>query len=126
MWRYGGVNSFGKGRATALAMHPTVKPVALVADAMLDCSNRKDIILEPFAGSGTILIAAHRIGRKARAIELDPHYVDVALRRFRRVTGIDPIHAETSKTLTQLEAEATQATNDTDTATSSANEEVLS
>lgn len=109
VWRYAGVNSFGRGRDDALEMHPTVKPVALVADAILDSTRRKDLVLDPFAGSGTILIAAHRTGRKARAIELDPNYVDVCLRRFRRVTGIDPVHAETGKTFTELELAANAA-----------------
>lgn len=114
VWRYAGVNSFGRDRDDALAMHPTVKPVALVADAILDSTKRKDIVLDPFGGSGTILIAAHRIGRRARAIELDPNYVDVCLRRYRRVTGIDPVHAETGKTLSELEiaAEAARAAPD--------------
>ena len=68
-------------------MHPTVKPVALVADAIKDCSRRNDLVLDPFAGSGTVLIAAERTGRKARAIEIDPHYVDVAVRRWQAYTG---------------------------------------
>jgi DNA modification methylase len=87
IWNYPGVNTFkGKGYEL-LALHPTVKPVSLVADALRDCSHRKGIILDPFAGSGTILIAAERTGRHARAIELDPQYVDVAVRRWQRVTG---------------------------------------
>jgi DNA modification methylase len=68
-------------------MHPTVKPVALVADAIKDCSKQGDIILDPFCGSGTTIIAAERTGRKARAIELDPVYVDVAIRRWEQLTG---------------------------------------
>lgn len=103
VWCYPGVNSFGAGRANALAMHPTVKPVALVADALLDCTRRKDMVLDPFAGSGTILIAAHRTGRRARAIELDPRYVDICLRRFRRVTGVDSVHAGSGLAFSQLE-----------------------
>lgn len=103
IWRYAGVSGFGKGRAQALAMHPTVKPTAMIGDAMLDCSNRKDIVLDPFGGSGTTIIAAHRAGRLARVIELDPHYCDTALRRVRRVTGIEPIHADTGRTLAELE-----------------------
>ncbi len=63
-------------------MHPTVKPVALVADAIKDCSRRNGLVLDPFAGSGTVLIAAERTGRRARALEIDPHYVDVAVRRW--------------------------------------------
>lgn len=109
VWRYPGVNSFGQGRDDALKMHPTVKPVALVADALLDSTRRKDIVLDPFAGSGTILIAAQRTGRRARAIELDQKYVDVCLRRFRRVTGIDPVHAESGKPFSELELAAQAA-----------------
>jgi DNA modification methylase len=68
-------------------MHPTVKPVALVADAIKDCSKQGDIVLDPFCGSGTILVAAERTGRKARALEIDPAYVDVAIRRWEQLTG---------------------------------------
>ena len=100
VWRYPGLNSFQKGRAKTLAMHPTVKPVALVADAILDCSNPKGIILDPFGGSGTALIAAERTGRRAYVMELDPHYVDVALHRFHDVTGIEPVNIWTGARLT--------------------------
>lgn len=68
-------------------MHPTVKPVALVADAIRDCSKRNGIVLDAFSGSGTTIIAAEQTGRKARAIELDPRYVDVAVRRWEKETG---------------------------------------
>ena len=68
-------------------MHPTVKPVALVADAIKDCSRRGGLVLDPFCGSGTILIAAERTGRKARALEVDPTYVDVAVRSVRSRRG---------------------------------------
>jgi len=81
------VNTFRPGRLDELAMHPTVKPVALVADAIRDCSKRGEIVLDPFCGSGTVLIAAERTGRKARALEIDPHYVDVAVRRWEHYTG---------------------------------------
>jgi len=87
VWTYPGVNTFtGKGHEL-LTLHPTVKPVSLIADALRDCSHRKGIVLDPFAGSGTVLVAAERTGRQARAIELDPRYVDVAIRRWQRVTG---------------------------------------
>lgn len=109
IWRYPGVNSFGAGRDDALAMHPTTKPVAMIADAILDASNRNSIVLDPFGGSGTILIAAERTGRRARVIELDTHFVDVALRRFRRVTGVEPVHAVTGKTLAECEVAAKTA-----------------
>jgi DNA modification methylase len=87
VWDYAGVNTFRSGRMEELQMHPTVKPVALVADAIKDCSKQGDIVLDPFSGSGTILIAAERTGRKARALELDPSYVDVAIRRWEKLTG---------------------------------------
>jgi DNA modification methylase len=87
VWDYDGVNTMRPGRLDELAMHPTVKPVALVVDAIKDCSKRNGIVLDPFCGSGTILIAAERTGRKARAIEIDPHYVDVAVKRWQQYTG---------------------------------------
>ena len=86
-WEYPGVNSFGPGRDEALAMHPTVKPVALVADAIRDVSRRGEVVLDPFAGSGTTLIAAQKTRRKARLIELDPLYVDVICRRWAAFAG---------------------------------------
>jgi DNA modification methylase len=75
------------GRMDELAMHPTVKPVAMVADPIKDCSHRKGIILDPFLGSGTTVIAAERTGRRAYGIEIDPAYVDVAIRRWQTYTG---------------------------------------
>lgn len=103
VWPYAGMNSFGAERDETLAMHPTVKPVALVRDAILDCSNRGGIVLDAFVGSGTTLIAAHRVGRRGFGLEIDPHYVDVALRRFRAVTGIEPLHADSGLTFGELE-----------------------
>lgn len=102
VWSYSGMNSFQAGRDEALAMHPTVKPVALVEDAILDCSNRGAIVLDAFSGSGTTIIAAHRAGRRGYAIEFDPHYVDVALKRFRDLTGLEPIHIESGLTFSEL------------------------
>lgn len=87
VWDYPGVSSAGAGRAEALAMHPTVKPVAMVADALKDCSKRGDIVLDAFAGSGTTLIAAEVSGRRARVMELDPLYCDVIVRRWQQLTG---------------------------------------
>ena len=87
VWDYDGVNTMRAGRMDELAMHPTVKPVAMVADAIKDCSRRGGLILDPFCGSGTILIAAEKTGRRARAIELDPRYVDVAIRRWEQYSG---------------------------------------
>ncbi len=90
VWEYVGVNSFG-GNQENLALHPTVKPVALVADAIRDVTRRGDIVLDGFGGSGTTLIAAERTGRVARLIELDPLYCDVICRRFEALTG-QPAH----------------------------------
>jgi len=87
VWDYDGVNTMRAGRLDELAMHPTVKPVLMVADAIKDCSKRGDLVLDPFCGSGTILVAAEKTGRRARAIELDPKYVDVAIRRWQQYTG---------------------------------------
>jgi DNA modification methylase len=102
VWKYPGVNTFkGKGHEL-LKMHPTVKPVSMIADAMRDCSNRKGLILDPFAGSGTVIVAAERAGRRARAMELEPKYVDVAIRRWERITGNPAIHQETGMTFTEM------------------------
>ncbi|SFQ70549.1 DNA methylase, partial [Roseivivax halotolerans] len=87
VWDYAGVNSFGKSREADLADHPTVKPTAMVADAILDVTRRGDIVLDGFGGSGATLLAAEKTGRKARLIELDPLYVDVAIRRWQAMTG---------------------------------------
>ena len=103
VWDYAGANSFGAERDAALAMHPTVKPVALVEDAILDCSRRGGIVLDAFSGSGTTIIAAERTGRRGYAIELDPKYVDVALTRYRDLTGDDPVHVESGFTFGELQ-----------------------
>ena len=88
VWNYPGANAFKrKGQAESLDLHPTVKPVALVADAMLDSTKRGDIVLDPFVGSGTIFIAAERTGRRAYGIEIDGRYVDTAIARWERCTG---------------------------------------
>ncbi len=87
VWDYPGISSIGASRSSDLAMHPTVKPVALVADAIRDCSRRDDIVLDPFGGSGTTLIAAQVTGRTARIIEYDPLYCDTIIRRFQAFSG---------------------------------------
>ncbi len=101
VWTYPGVNTFRRGRLDELRLHPTVKPVALVADAIKDCSRRRGIVLDAFAGSGTTIIAAEKTGRRAYAIELDPRYVDVAVRRWQESTGDQARHAETHLTFDQ-------------------------
>jgi DNA modification methylase len=107
VWNYPGVNNFGRHgeEGNLLALHPTVKPVALIADAILDCSARGDLILDPFLGSGSTLIAAERIGRACCAIEIDPLYVDTAIRRWERHTGDSAIHAASGKHFDDLAVE---------------------
>jgi DNA modification methylase len=95
VWDYPGISSISRARADELAMHPTVKPVALVADAIRDCSRRGELVLDAFAGSGTTLIAAHKTGRTARLIEFDPHYCDVIIERAQAALGKVAVHAET-------------------------------
>jgi DNA modification methylase len=90
------------GRLDELAMHPTVKPTALVADAIKDCSRRGGLVLDPFCGSGTILIAAERTGRKARALD-DCTYVDVAVRRWQAYTGKPATLAGSGETFEAVE-----------------------
>ena len=94
VWDYAGANSLSSDRANDLALHPTVKPVALVADAILDASKRGGIILDPFAGSGSTLLAAEETGRRAYAIELDPYYVDTIIGRFQKETGKEAVIAD--------------------------------
>lgn len=93
VWDYAGVNSFGKHQSD-LELHPTVKPVAMVADAIKDCTRRGEIVLDPFAGSGSTLIAAETAGRLARCMELDTQYVDVIIRRYQDMTGEPVFHAD--------------------------------
>ena len=103
VWDYAGISSLRAGRLEELAMHPTVKPVALVADAIKDCSRRGALVLDAFCGSGTILIAAERTGRKARALEIDPAYVDVGLRRWQTYTGKAAVLAASGETFETIE-----------------------
>jgi DNA modification methylase len=107
VWDYAGVNSLRSGRLEDLSMHPTVKPVALVADAIKDCSRRNGLVLDPFAGSGTVLIAAERTGRGARALEIDPRYVDVAVKRWQRYTGKDAVLSGTETTFEEVSGQRT-------------------
>jgi DNA modification methylase len=85
VWTYAGVNSFGAGRNDALARHPTSKPVALVADAMRDCTSKGDLVLDPFIGSGTTIMAAEKVGRRCYGIEYEAGFVDVIVRRWQRL-----------------------------------------
>jgi DNA modification methylase len=104
VWDYAGINALSQGRAEELAMHPTVKPVALVSDAILDVSKRGAIVLDPFLGSGSTLIAAERTGRRCFGMELEPKYVDVALERFVRMTGEKPVLESTRESFDEIKA----------------------
>ena len=104
VWEYAGVNTFRPGRIDELAMHPTVKPVALVADAIKDCSRRGGLVLDPFAGSGTTIIAAEKTGRRGRAIEIDPHYCDVIVGRWQAYTGKQAVHEPTGTSFEDRES----------------------
>ena len=100
VWTYPGVNTFRKDRLADLKDHPTVKPVAMIADAILDCSKPGGVILDPFLGSGTTILAAERTGRKGRGLELDPAYVDVIIRRWEEMTGETAIHERSGTSFT--------------------------
>lgn len=104
VWQYPGANAFGRQgeEGNLLALHPTVKPVALVADAILDCSARGDIVLDAFLGSGSTLIAAERVGRICCGMEIDPLYVDTTIRRWQRYTGESAILARTGERFDDL------------------------
>ena len=108
VWHYPGANSFTRSseEGNLLALHPTVKPVAMVADAILDCSARGDIVLDAFLGSGTTLIAAERTGRRCHGMELDPAYVDTSVRRWQKLTGGSARHAASGRSFDDLAREA--------------------
>jgi DNA modification methylase len=104
VWSYPGVNSFGADRGD-LALHPTVKPTELVADAIRDASHRGGVVLDAFGGSGTTLIAAEQTGRQGRAIELDPIYCDVIVRRMAAVCGLDAVLEASGQSFAAVAAE---------------------
>ena len=115
VWDYAGINTLRAGRSEELAMHPTVKPTALVIDAIKDCSRRGDIVLDSFSGSGTTIMAAEKSRRKARAMEIDPLYVDVAIRRWQAFTGRVAVLASSGKTFEQVSQEREKGSLDTQT-----------
>ena len=102
VWTYAGVNTFKRNRMEELSSHPTVKPVALVMDAIKDCSKPKGIILDAFGGSGTTLIAAAKTKRRGYLLELDPAYVDVIVRRWEKLTKREARHADTGLTFREM------------------------
>ena len=99
---YPSVNSLHPARKGEVQLHPTVKPVALIADLIRDCSHRNDIVLDPFGGSGTTLLAAERTGRLARLIEIDPLYVDLAIRRWEQASGRAAVLRGTNQTFSEV------------------------
>jgi DNA modification methylase len=107
VWQYPGIQTLSKQseEGNLLALHPTVKPIAMVADAILDCSARGEIVLDAFLGSGTTLMAAERVGRICCGIEIDPIYIDVAIRRWQKYTGDTATHSASGKRFDEIAAE---------------------
>lgn len=104
VWHYAGVNTFRAGRLDELRAHPTAKPVALVADAIKDCTRRGDVVLDTFCGSGTTIMAAERVGRCARSLDIEPRFVDVTIRRWQAFTRRDAIHVVSGRSFDQIAA----------------------
>lgn len=109
VWTYAGANAFGNNRTENLASHPTVKPIALVSDALLDCTARGDIVLDQFAGSGTTILAADKVGRIARTIEYDPCYIDVAILRWQQQTKLEAVLDGDGRTFAEIRLERLRA-----------------
>ena len=105
VWQYDSASTQGRKSNNLLELHPTAKPVQLVMDALLDCSRRGEIVLDSFLGSGTTLLAAERTGRSCRGIELDPLYIDTAIRRWQNLTGRDAVRTSDGKVFREIEAE---------------------
>jgi DNA modification methylase len=112
VWSYPGVNVFRAGRLDDLRCHPTVKPIALVADAIKDCSRRGDTVLDTFSGSGTTILAAERVGRRAFAMEIEPRFVDVAIRRWQAFTRKDATHVASGRCFDDVAADQINAVAD--------------
>jgi DNA modification methylase len=104
VWTYAGVNTFGSGRMEALAVHPTVKPTTLVADALLDCTARGNAVLDPCSGSGTIFLAAEKVGRVAYGLEIEPRYIDVAILRWQQLTKLEAILEGDGRSFEEIKA----------------------
>lgn len=111
VWQYRRINSLARttDESNLPELHPTIKPVELVADAILDCTARGDVVLDAFLGSGTTVIAAERTGRVCYGIELDPRYIDTVIRRWQKFTGLDAVHQGTRQTFAQREKETVDA-----------------
>jgi DNA modification methylase len=108
VWQYSGAPTFSRSgeEGNLLAQHPCVKNAAMVADAIMDVTARGEVVLDPFIGSGTTIVAAERTGRRCYGIEIDPLYVDVAIRRWEALTRDRAVHAATGRSFAEIEAEA--------------------
>ncbi len=102
VWHYAGANTFRAGRMNDLRAHPTVKPVAMIADAIKDCTRRNEIVLDTFCGSGATLLAAERVGRRGYGLEINPGYVDVAVRRWQAFSGKDALQVASGLTFEEI------------------------
>jgi len=111
IWEYPCAASFSRSEeeGNVLALHPTPKPVAMIADAILDCSKRGDIVLDAFLGSGSTLIAAQKVGRICYGLELDPRYCDVTVRRWQTYSGKAALQAQSKRTFSEIEEEVMHA-----------------
>jgi DNA modification methylase len=107
VWQYPSVINFGRrvDQGDGVPPHPTAKPVALIADAILDCTARGDLVLDPFIGSGSTLIAAERVGRVCYGIDMDPLYVDATIRRWQQYTGETAVHADVERSFNEMAAD---------------------
>lgn len=103
VWTYAGANGFGAERLADLAAHPTVKPLQLVADALKDVTRPGAVVLDTFVGSGTTILAGEQVGRHVRAVEIEPRYAQVAVRRWERMTGGTAVCAETGQSLEEMQ-----------------------
>jgi len=105
IWSYPSANRFGRNAGEdfhLLKLHPTVKPVAMLADAMMDCTARGDLVLDPFLGSGSTLIAAQKVGRRCYGIEIDPTFTDLIIKRWQSFTGGSAVHEGSGKSFDEL------------------------
>ena len=102
VWQYDGVTSFGPTRTEDLVDHPTVKPTKLIADILLDCTSIGDWVLDPFLGSGTTCLAAEQVSRRCLGIELEPKFVDVALKRLKERCNLDAVHVQSGKSYDEI------------------------
>ncbi len=112
LWTYAGASSLGSDARRGLQDHPTVKPTAMLEDALIDLTNRGEIVLDPFLGSGSTLIACEKTGRTCRGLELDPLYADVIVRRFETLTGVPAVLEETGERFADLAARRSREQSD--------------